>query len=154
MRLLIPLLLLLPTSLALAEATSPTHCTTTETTIWSCSAKNKVYAVCASPGFGPGKGTLQYRAGPVGKPEFVFPKTPVGPKEVFHFTLLAQGAQLSFTNGGYRYDISEPLKGNTSIWIAKGDGPAKQAVSCRLSSDTLTLTTTINLFKSVGIYDE
>lgn len=136
-----------------AMAGDPSHCAPNEEVIWSCSSKNKTFELCASKDLGAASGYMQYRAGPPGKPEFVFPSKLVSPKGFFHYSLLAQGAQLSFTQGQYEYNLTEPLKGNASIWVLKGDEKAKLAVSCQKWSDTLTLTSTLDRFKSIGIYE-
>lgn len=154
MRLLIPLLLLLPAMPSFAQVRSEAPCTPPEVVLWSCSARSRLYALCASPNLGSGTGHLQYRAGPLGKPELLYPSEPLSPKGRFHYSLLAKGARLSFTHDGYRYDIYEPLQGHTTISVSQGRAPAKLAVTCGTASDTLTLTPTLELFKSIGIYEE
>jgi hypothetical protein len=98
---------------------------------------------------------MQYRAGFAGKPEWVFPEQLSHPKGIFHYRVLAQGAQLSFVSGDYHYDLYEPLKGDASIWVSKGEvTKTKPTINCRTWTDTLTLTSTINRFKALGINDD
>lgn len=135
-----------------AFASEPSHCAADEDSIWSCSSKNKRYEVCAAKNLSRTAGYMQYRAGTIGAPEFVFPSARVHPKGPFHYSLLAQGAQLSFENGAYQYDLTEPLKGNATIWVTKQGENAKLAVNCQRWSDTLTLTSTLERFESIGLY--
>ncbi len=137
----------------LATAGESSQCTSHEEIIWSCSSKSKTYEVCASKDLSAASGYMQYRAGPIGNPEFVYPNKPVSPRGIFHYRLLAHGAQLTFTQGAYQYDLTEQLKGNASIWVSKGDEKTKLAVLCQTWSDTLTLTTTLDRFKSIGVYE-
>jgi hypothetical protein len=96
---------------------------------------------------------MQYRAGRPGKaPEFVYPSQLVSPKGFFQFGLLAQGAQLSFTSGKYLYEINELLKTDTIIYVSKDGKYVGNEITCHPSSETLTLTTTMNRFKLLGIY--
>jgi hypothetical protein len=139
--------------LPFALADDPSHCASHEEIIWSCSSKSKTYEVCASKNLSATSGYMQYRAGRVGKPEFIFPSELVSPRGLFHYQLLAQGAQLSFKHGQYQYDLTEPLKGNAAIWVSKGDENTWLAVNCQKWSDTLTLTSTLDRFKSIGIYE-
>ena len=97
---------------------------------------------------------MQYRAGLNGKVEFTYPLQRATPAGKFHFTLLARGAQLSFKNGGFLYEIFEPLIGTPSIWVSRESGSSVQTeLACLNHSDALTLTTTQERFKSLGIYE-
>jgi hypothetical protein len=48
-------------------------CGAGERVVMSCAVKKKTLAVCAAPATGPAT-SVQYRFGPAGKPELVFPK--------------------------------------------------------------------------------
>lgn len=96
---------------------------------------------------------MQYRAGSNGKVQFAYPSQRVSPVGKFRFSLLARGAQLSFQNGEFIYEISEPLIGKTEIWVSRGSGGAVLAAECRNLTESLTLTTTQNRFKALGIYE-
>ncbi len=96
---------------------------------------------------------MQYRAGSNGKVQFVYPSQRVPPVGKFRFSLLARAAQLSFQNGEFTYEITEPLIGKTEIWVSQGGKGAVQAVECLNFTESLTLTTTQNRFKSLGIYE-
>lgn len=136
----------------LGAMAQPSLCTSGEVTEWSCAAKGKIYSLCSSADLGPKAGYMQYRAGRTSRTEFVFPERLVHPKGNFRLGLLAKGAMLSFSNGSYESAIQEPLAGSTHIDVAKGQGPSATAVTCTLATDTLTLTTTMERFRLLGIY--
>lgn len=131
-----------------------TLCSADEDAVFSCEAKRKVYEICASKNLSATSGYMQYRAGVNGKVEFIYPVQRVTPAGKFRFTLLARGAQLSFRNDGFVYEIIEPLIGAPSIWISREGGAASLSVfECRKHSVALILTTTQERFKSLGIYE-
>lgn len=127
-------------------------CTQGETTEWSCTAKKKTYALCASKDLGAETGYMQYRAGRGSKTEFVFPERREHPKGHFRLALQAKGVMFSFSNAGYEYAIYEPLAGSTHIDVANSQGTQVADVTCDSATDTLTLTTTMERFKGLGIY--
>ena len=120
--------------------------------MWSCQAGRKVYRLCASQDLGPTTGHLQYRVIRSGKIEFQYPSANAHPRGVFRLALLPRGASLSFTDAAHEYGIYEPLAGQTTIDVSKG-GKGVASVTCTKSSDTLTLTSTQDLFKEIGIYE-
>lgn len=133
-----------------ANAEVKTLCKSNENTVWSCQAGTKVYSVCSSKELTRTAGYLQYRAGTTNKIELKFPASFLHPNGNFEFGLLAHGASLSFSNAGYTYTISEDIKGDTAIFV---DTSSKTlaTIHCRNSTETLTLNSTIDLFKSAGI---
>lgn len=155
--LLRPLLLTAPALLLPLAATAqvqaqPSLCTKDEVTEWSCTAGRKVYSLCASRDLGPTSGTLQYRAGKKGsKPELAFPDPATHPKGHFVLNIVSRGATLSFSNKGYTYYVYEPLAGQTVIDVSKGDTPIG-SITCGNATDTLTLTSTQNRFKTLGVF--
>ena len=127
-------------------------CTPTETTEWSCTAKRKIYSLCASKDLGAAAGYMQYRAGSASKTEFVFPERLAHPKGNFRLVLQAKGVMFSFSNAGYEYAIYEPLAGSTHIDVANGQGTQVADVTCNSATDTLTLTSTMERYERLGIY--
>jgi len=125
-------------------------CESKERTVWSCQVGTKIYSVCASQDLSGTTGYLQYRAGTAQKTDFRFPTVLLHPKDHFEFGLLAHGARLSFSNGGYSYSIAEDLKGGTIIDVEKSNRSVS-TIHCRDSTATLTETSTIDLFTSAGI---
>lgn len=93
---------------------------------------------------------MQYRAGKIGKPEFIFPTKQVHPKGQFTSELLPRAVSLSFKNLDYEYNITEPLTGQTTISVNRGDKPLAD-IECINSTYTLTETKTLKLFDKVGI---
>ena len=133
-------------------AAPQTLCSPNEDVVFSCSAKRKTYEICASKDLSATSGYMQYRAGSNGKVEFRYPDKRVAPAGRFKLSLLPRGAQLTFRNGKFTYEIVEPLIGQTRIWVSRGDR-AIQATECQNSTESLTLTATQNRFKSLGIYE-
>lgn len=121
-----------------------------ERTIWSCRAGAKHYSLCASRNLGAREGYLQYRAGRPSRPEFRFPARRMHPRGHFTFGLLAHGASLAFERGAYRYEITEDLKGDTSILVRVPPGRTV-SIECADATQTLTETATIDLFTSAGL---
>lgn len=133
---------------AMADVT--TLCHGSERTIWSCRAGAKLYALCASMNLGEEEGYLQYRAGGPSRGAFRFPGRLTHPRGHFTFSLLAHGASLAFERGAYRYEITEDIKGDTSILVSLPQG-RMVAIDCADATQTLTENATIDLFKSAGL---
>jgi hypothetical protein len=93
---------------------------------------------------------MQYRAGQAGKPDFVFPKLHQHPMGLFTSRLLARAASLSFQNGQHVYTVVDPLIGEAQIDVFK-DAKFVATIECTQSTHTLTDTTTLNKFKSIGV---
>lgn len=133
-----------------AMADVKTLCHPGERTVWSCRAGAKHYSLCASRNLGEREGYLQYRAGRLLRPEFRFPGGLTHPRGHFTFGLLAHGASLVFERGAYRYEITEDLKGDTSILVRLPQGRLV-SIDCTDATQTLTENTTIDLFKAAGL---
>ncbi|WP_185546077.1 hypothetical protein [Variovorax sp. KBW07] len=127
-------------------------CTPGEVTEWSCTAKKKIYSLCSSRDLGANAGYMQYRAGKASKTEFVFPERREHPKGNFRLALQPRGVVLNFSNAGYAYAIYEPLTGSTRIDVANAQGTQVADIACSSATDTLTLTTTMQRFERLGIY--
>lgn len=126
-------------------------CQSGEQTVWSCQAHGKVYSVCASKVLTATTGFMQYRAGTPAKVDFRYPAKRVHPMGKFQYSLLARGASLEFKNGGYDYYLGEALIGGDNIQVSKAEHEFP-AIQCEASTESLTLTTTMGLMKSAGIY--
>jgi hypothetical protein len=150
---LVALGVLLTAAPLLSAAATETLCSADEEIIFSCETKRKTFEICASRNLIATAGYMQYRAGSNGKMQFVYPSQRVPPAGKFRFSLLARGAQLSFQNGEFTYEITEPLIGKTEIWVSQGSGGAVLSAECRNFTESLTLTTTQNRFKALGIYE-
>ncbi|MBS0344820.1 MAG: hypothetical protein JSR69_00020 [Proteobacteria bacterium] len=135
-----------------AMADVKTLCHGTERTVWSCRAGLRQYSLCASRNLGEEEGYLQYRAGRPSRLEFRFPRTLMHPRGYFTFGLLAHGVSLAFERGAYRYEITEDLKGDTSILVRLPQGRTV-SIDCADATQTLTENATIDLFKSAGLAD-
>ena len=128
-------------------------CSAEEETIFSCRTQHKSYALCASKDLSATSGYMQYRAGPNGKSEFIFPDQRVTPLGHFKLSLLPRGAKLAFKHGDFSYEIVEPLSGKTTIWVFQGDRGPTLAAECLNFTDALTMTSTIDRFERLGIYE-
>jgi hypothetical protein len=88
----------------------PSHCAPQEKVIFSCATTNaKIISLCSSSTLTASEGYLQYRFGPAGKPELVYPATKEHPSKHFlfghpHYTG-AFGDYLKFKNGEYAYAL-------------------------------------------------
>jgi hypothetical protein len=143
--------------LALTAAPGPSPpgtslCESAELAIWSCSTTRRSYSVCASSDLDSSSGYMQYRAGTRSAIEFRYPETLRHPRGVFVFSILGNGASLSFENGGFQYLIHEPLLSGATITVSRA-GRERATVRCATSTETLTLTTTINQLRAVGIVE-
>jgi hypothetical protein len=93
------------------------HCAPKEKVIFSCATANaKIISLCSSSTLTSSEGYLQYRFGPAGKPELVYPATREHPSEYFQFGNLLYagggGEFLRFKNGEYTYTLfSAVIKG-------------------------------------------
>ena len=137
----------------LSMAASETLCSADEEVIFSCKTKRKTFEICASRNLSATAGYMQYRAGSNVKVQFVYPSQRVPPAGKFRLSLLARGALLSFQNGEFSYEITEPLMGETVIWVSRGSQAPVPAVKCHNTTESLTFTSTQNRFKSLGIYE-
>lgn len=136
-----------------SAAASKTLCSVDEEIVFSCETTRKLYEICASRDLTSTSGYMQYRAGSKNKVEFVYPKQRIAPAGKFLFSLLPRGAQISFQNGEFTYEIVEPLIGTPQIIVSRGNGSPVLAADCQNHSESLTLTTTQNRFKGLGIYE-
>lgn len=146
-----PHLLVALSLLPLSSIGQTNLCMQGELTEWSCTAKSKIYSLCSSEDLGPTTGYMQYRAGKTSKTGFVFPERLEHPKNYLRLDLLAKGASSSFSNVGYENTIYEQLIGPTAIDVIEGQNPVA-SVLCKSTTDTLTLTTTQERFRLLGIY--
>jgi hypothetical protein len=104
---------------ALAQPAARTHCTASETVVFSCATgATRTVSLCLRPGADPTKGGLTYRFGPLGKPEMVLPRAG---------SPAPHGRFESFANGG-RTGFVRMSNGQTSyvVWHAElRDGPRR-----------------------------
>lgn len=80
----------------MADATE-SHCTKEESIIFNCKIGKKTVSVCASIPVTKVSGYLQYRFGPIGSPELVYPDTQIPPGD----SITAD--TLTFAGGGAAY---------------------------------------------------
>lgn len=135
-----------------ASATVKTLCEANENNVWSCQAGKKIYSLCASKNLARATGYLQYRAGTSKSIDLRYPAGLTHPKNFFEFSLLAHGASVSFSNGGYSYSISEDLKDGTVINVEKSQ-KLLATIKCSEATNSLTENSTIDLLTAAGIAD-
>ncbi len=136
---------------SVVNAQTPANaCKQSERTIWWCTTKQKVFALCASKDLSAKSGYMQYRAIKKGVTELSVPSSLTHPRGIFSSSLLARGADVSFRNGNINYTISESVTGDTSIGVDKNNTSLAN-VSCNDSSGTLTSTETLSFFNDIGI---
>jgi len=134
-----------------ASADVKSLCSKEEATVWSCQIRKKIYSVCASKNLAETTGYLQYRAGVLGKVDFIYPRGLEHPKDYFTFGMLARGTWLAFSNGSYRYWIAEEVTGKPVIEVSKDDR-VLSAIECDDSTYSLTLTSTMDMFRTIGVF--
>lgn len=113
-------------ALVLPAAAAPvTLCAPSETVVFCCSTGSRILSVCASGDLK----SMQYRYGPKGKPELVFPGTAQSPKGLFKPGTLAfsggGGAYLRFTKANHTYTVFSAI-GN---WDKGGGKATAQGVA-------------------------
>ena len=62
-------------------------------------------------------------------------------------------ASLTFNTGEYQYELIDKLIGRSEINVLKSGHGSVPTLTCDRSTQTLTDTATIDLFKVVGLYD-
>jgi hypothetical protein len=147
----VSLLLVLLVSAGQSWAEQSSLCRSPEQSLFWCETRSKRFELCASNDLTAAAGYMQYRAGSGGKVDFRFPEALELPKGNFELVLMARGTVLVFKNGQVTYEISQPLAGSASILVTR-EGRQGDEIPCRRDSDTLTLTSTIDRFKALGIF--
>lgn len=122
-------------------------CFEDELTVWSCERTERIYSICASPRYSDDARYVQYRAGTSSNINFRFPAELRHPAGYFEYATLARSALVLFSNEGYEYYITEPLRGRTSIEVVK-DGEQLSHFTCTNATGTLTLNETRDLFRA------
>lgn len=134
-----------------AYAETPSLCEHNETTVWSCHADDKTYSVCASSVLTDTKGYLQYRSDFYSADAvFTYPSQLLHPKGYLAFNLMSKEASLSFKSESDAYLITEDINGAATLRLTQ-QGQDALTIFCDESTDTLTLTSTIELLKTAGI---
>ncbi|SDW49077.1 hypothetical protein SAMN05421783_104237 [Thiocapsa roseopersicina] len=92
----------------LADATN-SHCSSGELVVFSCDTGKKTVSVCASPDLSARGGWVEYRFGPVGAPELVFPAARSHPRHVVQAGTWGfsggGGAFMQFSKAPYAYTV-------------------------------------------------
>lgn len=121
-------------SFLLALVLAQTHCGPSERVVMSCQVKKKVLSVCT----GPKEGTptwLQYRFGPLGKPELIAPTSKTGSLRFFRLDqrTLATGTSsaLIFANDTTTYEVfTQDGKDASGGVVVRTGQAAPVAVGC------------------------
>jgi hypothetical protein len=135
-----------------ATAEGASHCVASETSMWSCSSKQKVYELCASKNLGKSTGYLQYRAGRIGKIELSYPRELVHPKGLFHLRHYPRNGGLAFKIGQFEYELFDPLtEGGSQLRVFGVDSKPLRTIHCAESNEALTNTEIITTFTAAGL---
>jgi len=91
-------------------AGQPTHCTTNEQVFFNCKVKSgKLISVCGSQNLSSESGCVQYRFGPLGRPELQYPATTLERPDHFalesHRPYQAESELLHFSVGEHEYSV-------------------------------------------------
>jgi hypothetical protein len=108
-----------PAVAAASTVPAPSHCSDSETVIFSCRVKGsaKILSLCGSKVLSKDTGYLQYRFGPPKAVELAFPKERENSLAQFeyrhYFRWQVDQTSVSFKNGGYTYSIYDDYVGDT-----------------------------------------
>lgn len=128
-------------------------CADDEVALWMCEAGKSAHALCASPVVNRTSGYFQYRAARNGRVTFTYPGTKQPPFGLFEYTAFGNGnASLEFVNGGYRYTLLDPLRGDSSILVAPSRPGAKDTEIACAGNQTLQLNYTLRLMVDSGVW--
>lgn len=124
-------------ALSTTASAADTHCTSQETTEFSCSTGKKIISVCASKDLSTTKGYLQYRFGRQGVPEIQVPAAKNHPNPLVKSGTLSfpsgRGAYLKFLKGDYRYVVyiaSSKGRGENSGVVVESNNKLIAKVGC------------------------
>lgn len=130
------------------------HCSKAEITLWTCETKKTLYSICSSRRVTASSGYIQYRVSRAGRVVYLFPESRRAPLGHFVFRTGASGdASLDFSNKGYEYSLTDPLRGASSILVASKASPSNASeISCKNGNQTLQLNYTLKLMYDAGIW--
>lgn len=109
-----------------SQAFAATHCTTDEQDLFSCqiAKSSKVVSLCASKNLAKNNGSLSYRFGKIGKPEFTFPETAKNSLAAFtyshYFRAQVDRTYISFKNNAVEYQVFDTYDGETKPEYQQG----------------------------------
>jgi hypothetical protein len=125
-----------------------THCTADEVTYFSCPVRGrgKVVSVCGGPGW------MQYRFGPLGRLELVFPSAKSGSLQQFrgeyhyHRELGQEASVLSFNTNGVDYAVTQVEGDSRFVGVVVSPGKRKTTrLPCRNDQATGNLEQALDL---------
>ena len=120
------------------------HCTAEEKVYFSCVTKSqeRVLSVCGSSVLTATDSYLQYRFGPVGKPELQFPSDRKGSIQQFrfyhYFRASVDRSGLTFQSGDYAYEVYDDYEGDiqppektSGVVVSKVGTDTETGISCK-----------------------
>lgn len=118
--------ILLLTALSSSVFAANTHCSKDEQVLLSCqlTKSSKVLSLCASKDLAKDQGSLVYRFGKIGKPEFTFPESPKDSLAAFtyshYFRSQVDRTDISFKNKEVEYQVFDYYDGETKPEYQQG----------------------------------
>ncbi len=114
------------------ETDIPTLCEPGEAVFWSCpdETRDRYLSVCGSPSADADTAWVQYRIGTPDALELAYPENKMSGKDLFDLSVYRGGAELSFTNGAYKYLIQVDQFTDMSDVDVTRDGERVFALSC------------------------
>lgn len=118
--------ILLLAALSSSAFAADTHCSKDEQVLLSCqlAKSNKVVSLCASTDLAKDQGSLVYRFGKIGKPEFTFPENPKESLAAFtyshYFRAQVDRTDISFKNKEVEYQVFDYYDGETKPEYQQG----------------------------------
>jgi hypothetical protein len=134
--------------------TSSPLCSEEEITLWSCETSGKIYSLCSSTHISRKEGYIQYRVSRNGNIIFTFPNSKTPPFGLFSYHSSSNGdAYINFSNGGYDYNLGDPLRGNSVIFVSSKKSPNHSSeIQCNSGNQTLQVNYTMRLMFDAGIW--
>lgn len=136
-------------------ASSATLCEPGEVVLFNCNAATKTVSLCRSSDLSETVGYMQYRYGPPGRPEMVFPKTKKHPSRYFSVSYVpgrSYYSSVSFEVGKFKYEVyslqalPDPVDPNNNgsgeecdlrhgVWVTSAKG--RYDVRCNCSDEQI-----------------
>ncbi|QWV92093.1 hypothetical protein KP004_12770 [Geomonas oryzisoli] len=116
----IAIVLCIPLEIFAGTPAFPSHCTSTETVVFSCKVRSsqKYISLCGAQSLRASDAYLVYRFGPLGQKEFSYPRDLAGSIQKFrathYFRARVDRRAVSFTNAMVTYEIFSNFEGEES----------------------------------------
>jgi hypothetical protein len=127
-------------------------CKPREVTLWTCTARRRIYSLCAQKGALSERLAIQYRVRDQhGRTVFRYPEPMRGASAAFAYEVSANGdAEVDFTIGKTTYSLVDPLRDVSFLSIVR-DGKERSHRTCDEGNQSLQLNDTMALMKALKV---